>query len=73
MKSVTNKNEKRKSNKMIPHNPKMLSKNNKSIENQKQNNNHFKSNKGQKITKEKIEDFFKKKGEFSSQKRKGKK
>ena len=61
MKSVTNKNEKRKSNKIIPHNPKMLSKNNKSIENQKQNNNHFKSNKGQKITKEKIEDFFKKK------------
>ena len=72
MKSVTNKNEKRKSNKMIPHNPKMLSKNNKSIENQKQNNNHFKSNKGQKITKEKIEDFFKKKVNSAHKKEKEK-
>ena len=69
MKSITNKNEKRKSNKLIPHNPKLLSKNNKSIENQKQNNNRIISGKRQKMPKEIFEDYFKRKMLNSAQKK----
>ena len=69
MKSVTNKNEKRKSNKLIPYNPKVFSKNNKSIENQKKNNNRIISGKRQKMQKEIFEDFFKRKMLNSAQKK----
>ena len=70
IKSATNKNEKSKNNKLIPHKPKMFSKSNKSIENQKQNNAHNIPDKNKKIfQKEKFQDFLNKKMLNSAQKK----